>query len=158
MKKMKKIHILVCTLMIVVIASCSKTYTEPVYSPEANKWLINTDTIGPATFKYYDTANVLYGGVKGVGSIKISFSTKPKMDGEYVLRAKADEVNEITILVTDSVKNIAWLSTDDDGLALKKEQFASVQVNGSSVGVAFNELWLKETLNVNKAKVSINIQ
>jgi hypothetical protein len=155
---MKNIHILLCALLVLVIASCSKTYTEPVYTPDANKWLINTDTFGPASFKYYDTANVIYGGIKGVGSIKIFFSTKPKMDGQYVLRAKADEVDEICILVTDSVKNLAWLSTDDDGLPLKKEQFASVKVNGSNVGVAFNELWLKETLNVNKAKISINIQ
>lgn len=154
---MKKLHISLFALIAVAITSCSKTYTDPVYTPDSNKWLVNTDTFGPAVFKYDDATNVLYGGVAGKGAIYAYFKEKPKQDGKYVLRVKADEVSEITVLVIDSVKNIAWMSTDDDGLPLKKEQFADVRVNGSSIGIAFNDFWLKETMNVHKAKISVNI-
>lgn len=155
---MKKLHFLLFAALTFVIISCSKEYPEPVYTPEKNTWLVNTDTFGPTNFVYYDTANLMYGGIKGVGSVTIRFREKPKTDGEYVFRVKADEVNELSIMVIDSVSKLYWLSTDDDGLALKEEQFANVTVNGSNIGVAFNNKWLKRTDNVDKAKVSINIE
>jgi hypothetical protein len=154
---MKNVHLFLVAAIVFVAVSCSKTYTVPVYTPDSNMWLVNTDTFGPAKFTYDDNTNVLYGGVKGKGAVYVYFRSKPTQDGSYVLRANADELGEVTILVTDSVKKIAWLSTDDDGLALKKEQFADVKVNGKSIAISFNEFWLKETMNVNKAKISLNI-
>jgi hypothetical protein len=155
---MKKIHFLLFVALSFIIASCSKEYPEPIFTPEKNTWLVNTDTIGPANFIYYDTANLLYGGIKGKASVSIRFREKPKSDGEYVFREIADEFGEISILVQDSVNKLSWQSTNDDGLALKKEQFANVTVNGRNIGVAFNNKWLKRTDIVDKAKVSINIQ
>ncbi|MES2479619.1 MAG: hypothetical protein V4561_11055 [Bacteroidota bacterium] len=155
---MKKLHLLIFAALTFIVISCTKEYPEPVYTPEKNTWLVNTDTFGPSNFKYYDTANLMYGGIKGVGSVTIKFREKPKTDGEYVFREKADEVNELSILIIDSVSKLYWQSTDNDGLALKAEQFANVTVNGSNIGVAFNNKWLKRTDNVDKAKVSINIE
>lgn len=155
---MKKSTLLLLAILSIIIASCSKEYEAPVFTPEANTWIINTDTFGPANFVYKDTFNQIYGGIKGKGSITISFVQKPKSDGEYAFRVKADETNELSILVVDSVNNIQYQSTDNDGLELKKEQFAKVLVNGSRIGVSFNNMWLKRTDNVDKAKVSINIE
>lgn len=155
---MKKINYLLIVLFAISMAACNKEYTTPVYTPEKNTWLVNIDTFGPATFTYYDTANLAYGGIKGVGSVTFKFRTKPKSDGEYVFRANADEDFEICIIVVDSAKNITWQSTDDDGRPLKVEQHAQVFVNGSRIGVAFNEKWLKRTDNVDQAKVSVNIE
>lgn len=155
---MKKIHFLLLAAFVFVLASCSKEYPEPIFTPEKNTWLVNTDTFGPTSFVYYDTANLMYGGIKGKSSVTIKFRAKPTEDGDFTFREKADEFGEISILIIDSVNNINWRSTDDDGLALKGEQTAKVTVNGSNIGVAFNNKWLKRTDIVDKAKVSLNIE
>lgn len=154
---MKKIHLFLFAALFLVIAACNKDNDEPVYTPAKNTWLVNNDTIGPASFTYYDTANVMYGGIKGKASVTVSFRFKPKVDGKYVFRDKADEIDEIAVLVIDSVRKIYWMSTNDDGLPMKKEQFANVTVNGNNIGVAFNNLFLKRIDNPDKASVSINI-
>jgi hypothetical protein len=154
---MKKLPFLIFAAISVFVISCNKDYSEPVFTPEKNTWIVNTDTFGPASFVYYDTARLMYGGLKGKASVTISFKEKPKMDGKYVFRDIADEMDEISILIIDSVNKIYWRSTDNDGRPLKEEQFADVTVSGSAVGVAFNNLFLKRTDNEDRAKVSINI-
>ncbi len=155
---MKKLQYLLIAALFTLAASCKKEYPIPVFTPEKDTWMVNTDTFGPAPLVYYDTANVAYAGVKGKGSLTVRFRKKPTTDGEYVFRAKADEDFEISILIIDSVKNIYWESTDDDGRPLKVQQYANVTVNGSRIGVAFNEKWLKRMDNVDRAKVSINME
>jgi hypothetical protein len=155
---MKKINLLLFVAFTIIIASCTKEFPEPVFTPEKNTWLVNTDTFGPATFVYYDTANLMYGGIKGKGSVTIKFRYKPKEDGDFIFRQNADEAGEMSILIIDSVNNLRWESTDDDGLALKKEQTGKILVNGSNIGVSFNNKWLKRTDIVDRAKVSMNIE
>lgn len=155
---MKKIHFLIVVAIATIVASCSKEYPEPVFTPEKNTWLVNVDTFGPANFVYYDTAGLMYGGILGKASVTVKFSSKPKADGEYTFREKADEPFEVSILVRDSVNKISWLSTDNDGLPLKEEQKAKVTVNGNRIGIAFNNKWLKRTDIVDRAKVSLNIE
>lgn len=155
---MKKLYFLLFTVLTLSVVSCTKDYVEPVFMPAANTWVVNTDTIGPANFKYYDSANVLYGGIIGKASVTIRFANKPKSDGKFVFREKADEIDEISILVIDSVKNIKWLSTDDDGRPMKAQQYADIVMNGNSVGVTFSEKFLKRTDNVDFAKISLNVQ
>lgn len=159
---MKKTFLYFSALVLLsAAAACTKDHPVPVYTPEKNTWVIHKeaggDTLGPATFVYYDTANLIYGGIVGKGSVTVRFMAKPKSDGEYVLRQKADELDEISILMIDSVNNISYQSTDNDGLALKGEQFAKVLVNGSSIGVSFNELYLKRTDNNEKVQTWLNI-
>ncbi|MBL7713652.1 MAG: hypothetical protein JNL13_14355, partial [Chitinophagaceae bacterium] len=89
--------------------------------------------------------------------VTVRFRWKPKSDGKYVLREKADEIDEMSIAVYDSVTHTTWVSTDDDGRAMKEEQFADITVSGTNVGVSFTNLFLKKTDNVDKAKVSVNI-
>lgn len=155
---MKKIHFLLLAAFAIIIASCSKEYPAPVFTPEKNTWLVNVDTFGPANFVYYDTAGLMYGGILGKASVTVKFSAKPKVDGEYTFREKADEPFEVSIMVIDSVNKTYWLSTDNDGLPLKEEQTAKVTVNGGRIGIAFNNKWLKRTDIVDRAKVSLNIE
>jgi hypothetical protein len=155
---MKKIHFLIVAAFAIILASCSKEYPVPVFTPEKNTWLVNVDTFGPANFVYYDTAGLMYGGIVGKGSVTVKFSSKPKADGAYTFREKADEPFEVSIIVMDSVKKVSWQSTDDDGLPLKEEQTAKVTVNGNRIGIAFNNKWLKRTDIVDKAKVSLNVE
>lgn len=154
---MKKIHILLFAAFAIIISSCTKDYPVPVYTPEKNTWIVNTDTLGPADFTYYDTAKVIYGGIKGKASVTVKFAFKPTSDGKFVLREKADEYDEVTVLIIDSVKKIAWISTDNDGRQIKKEQFADITVSGKNVGISFNDLFLRKTDNVDMAKTSVNI-
>lgn len=156
---MKKLIYLFVAVVFVSFAACKKDYPVEPFTPASNTWLINTDTFGPATFVYYDTAGLMYGGVKGKGSITFRFRNKPKADGKYVLRAIADEPNEVSILAIDSVRNLKYVSTDNDGSVLKVEQFANILGLGSRVGVAFNEVFLTRMDNTDiKAKVSVNIE
>jgi hypothetical protein len=155
---MKKLHLILFAALTFIVVSCSKEYPEPIFTPEKNTWLVNIDTFGPANFVYYDTANLMYGGIKGKASVTIRFREKPKVDGDFVFREKADEFGELSILIIDSVHNLRWQSTDNDGLALKGEQNAKVTVNGNNIGVAFNNKWLKRTDIVDRAKVSLNIE
>lgn len=154
---MKKACFLVFIIAAAAASSCTKDYPEPVITPEKNSWIVNETKYGPANFTYYDTAGLMYGGIPKVGSVTVYFRWKPKSDGKYVLREKADEIDEMSIVVYDSVTKTIWASTDDDGRAMKTEQFADVTVSGTNVGVSFNNLFLKRTDNVDKAKVSVNI-
>jgi hypothetical protein len=155
---MKKFQLLFVLAISIIAFSCTKEYPVPVYTPESNTWIVNTDTFGPTSFKYYDTAGLMYGGIKGKASVTVKFRFKPKTDGKYVFREKSDEYDEVSILIIDSVNKIFWQTMDNDGLPLKKEQFANITVNGSNVGVAFNDLFLKRLDNVDQAKVSLNIK
>ena len=154
---MKKIHTLIVAALLFTIAACTKETAVPVYTPENNVWLVNSDTFGPAVFTYYDTANVIHGGLLGKASVTISFGFKPKFDGKYVFREKADEHDEVTVLIVDSINRRSWRTTDNDGRAKKEEQFADITVSGNNVGVKFNNLFLKNINNPDMARTSINI-
>jgi hypothetical protein len=154
---MKKACFLVLMIAAAAVSSCTKDYPEPVITPEKNSWIVNTKSFGPTEFKYYDTAGLMYGGVPKVGSVMVRFRWKPTSDGKYVLRQKADEIDEMSVVVYDSVNKIAWESTDNDGRELKTEQFADITVSGTNVGVSFTNLFLKRTDNIDQAKVSVNI-
>ncbi|HTN16563.1 MAG TPA: hypothetical protein VL092_02705 [Chitinophagaceae bacterium] len=153
---MKKAFFLVC-IIAAVAGSCTKDYPDPVVTPDKNTWIVNEKTYGPTNFVYYDTAGLMFGRTPKGDEVTVRFRWKPKADGKYVLREKADEIDEMSISVYDSASKMTWVSTDDDGRAMKVEQFADITVSGTNVGVSFNNLFLKRIDNIDKAKVSVNI-
>lgn len=140
-------------------SACKKELAkEKIYTPEKNKWIVNVDTFGTADFKYYDTANVIFGQVAGKGSVLIHFMEKPKASGDFVFRATADEPHEISITIADSIKNTVYQSMDNDNRPLKELQFAQVNVDGGKIKVAFNQKWLKTINSEQQVMVSLNIE
>ena len=145
-------------LFIIAMSACKKEYKEPVYTPEKNKWIINTDTFGPSNFIYYDTANVLYGAVNGKCAVYIRFWAKPVYEGDYLFRNIANEPYEISITIIDSIRNYTYYSAETDSIALKDQQYAKVSVKNGKVSVSFNDKWLQRLNHVDQAKVSMNIE
>lgn len=155
---MKKVYFLVATL-VVFATSCKKDIQEPVVIPADNSWIVNEKVFGPATFKYYDTARTIYGGNMRKASATVRFFKTPVESGRFAFRQMANELNEISIVLVDSTDTSFYVSQNDDGRALKGEQFADVKVtNGKITSVSFTDLFLKRPGSEEWAKVSLVIK
>lgn len=151
---MKKL--LLFALPVCVLYSCTKDFKEEIKRPGKNSWFVNDKTYTAFGF-ILDTFNVMTGYDLKKGMIAVKFSRKPTMDGDYVVRRKADEMDELSIMIVDSTTGKTYLSMDDDGQRVKTPQFAHVTVNGGSVSVSFDHIWIKDVASEDKAKVSGNL-
>lgn len=152
---MKNLYLLLAAVFVFAI-SCNKDIEEPVVIPEKDTWIINENVLGPATFKYYDTARTIYGGIARKGSVTIRFFKTPVESGKFVFRQMANELNEISVVVVDSTDTTFYVSQDNDGRALKAEQFADVEVNNGKVSsVSFTNFFLKRSNTELWSKVSL---
>lgn len=160
---MKK-SILFAMPLLLLINACTKTDDDTVKSPDKNSWFLNTKTltatIVKAVPKYAVAPNDTVGFVGAqsgsAGIITFQFKKLPTEDGVYTLRSVADELGEVSVLATDSVSQKYYISTDQD--ANSKDQTINVTVNGSQIGIIFNNIWLRNNANVYEwAKTSANI-
>lgn len=155
---MKKLLLIAVPSLLLIAGACTKNYEEKVKQPDKNSWFVNDRTFSAPGFTY-DTTNLLKSNTNASskGAIYIKFSKKPKADGDYIVRSKADEIEELAIVVYDSTNKRVYVSMDDDGMQIKKDQHARVTVNGGTVSVSFTDVWLKDTKSVEQAKVSANL-
>lgn len=155
---MKNLYILLAALF-VFASSCKKEIKDPVVIPEDNTWIVNNQVYGPATFKYYDTARAVYGGISRKASVTIRFSKTPVETGKFTFRQMANEVNEISVVIVDSTDTSYYVSQDNDGRALKTEQFADVEVNNGKISsISFTNFFLKQPNTDRWAKVSMVVK
>ncbi|GAA4451140.1 hypothetical protein [Rurimicrobium arvi] len=154
---MKKLLLPFLAVVLFWAASCNKDIKDPVVTPADNSWIVNNTTFTSAGTAFYDTAITLVGisPKPNLGILKIHFFRKPTESGSYVFRQVADEPNEVSIEIVDSVNKVIYHSQDNDGKALKTEQFATVDVSGSKVNVSFIDAFLKQDGTEDWAKISV---
>lgn len=155
---MKNIYLLLAALLVFTI-SCNKDIEDPIVTPADNSWIVNETVYGPTSFKYYDTARAIYGGVLRKASVMIRFAKTPVESGKFTFRQMANEVNEMSVVLVDSTDTSYYVSQDNDGRALKTEQFADVEVtNGKVSEVSFTNFFLKQPGTDRWAKVSLVVK
>lgn len=155
---MKNLYLLFAALCLFAI-SCNKEIKEPVVTPDKNSWILNDQVFGPATFKYYDTARAFYGGITRKASVTIRFFKTPVESGKFAFRQMANELNEMSVVIVDSTDTTYYVSQNDDGRALKAQQYADVEVNNGKVSsVSFTNFFLKKAGTETWAKVSLVVK